>query len=1045
MKCFFSLMKTLFVFTCTYLLLFSTSFAQQNSLDNAIFSGMNARNIGSATMSGRVAAIDAYHADPRLVYVGAASGGVWKSKNAGITFTPIFDKYTQSIGAITINQQNSDTVWVGTGETWLRNTVSYGDGVYFTKNGGNDWQKAGLEATERIVRIIIHPKNSQIIYVAALGNAWKDDEARGVYKTEDHGATWTKVLYVDKQTGCADLAIDPENPDILYAAMWDFRRKAYHFRSGGAGSALYKTTNGGKSWSMLNNNFPKSILGRIAVSVSPVSPNIVYALVESDTSALYRSENKGQNWTKVNQTQAVAERPFYFSQVIADPIDTNRVWKPGFNLNVSTNGGKNFQTPYLNGSSIHVDHHALYVGRPNNQFLYLGTDGGVYVSNDRGQTWRMARNLPISQFYHVTTDNQTPYNVYGGLQDNGSWTAPSAAAGGITNADWANIGGGDGFNAFPDPENNQIVYWQYQGGNIMRANRLTNEVKEIKPYHVNSSEALRFHWNTPFLFSKDGKRLYTGAQFVFRSKNKGDTWEKISPDLTTNDKNKLNQASSGGLTLDYSTAENHCTVFTIAESPINENIIWAGTDDGNLWVTFDAGKSWVNTSAEKRAIKEGKNTVESYFSKLEGLPVHSFCTSVCPSNFDENTAYATFDNHWEGDNQAYLYKTIDGGKTWKRLTSEVFNSYFHVVKEDLVNKDLIFVGAERGLFVSIDGGNAFAQFTANLPNVAVRDMTIHPVKHDLILATHGRGIYIIDDLTPLRGLTPALLEQDVVMLPIQEYQISSLGNAQRFSGDDEFSGANPETSAQIFFYLKKRHVFGDMYLEILDENNVVLQKLPCSGSKGINVAKWAIRKKAPKVPTSNVLTAGALFGINYPVGTYKVRLTKGSKTYESQIKLTYAKNSTHTAEDRALQYQTATKAYHLLEDLAFLDKNLVLVKEKLTEIKTKKVAVKTNFYEPLLQKITTLRSEILLTKVAQVNSDEKLREKISSIYGAVSRYEGRPTDSQMERLESLKKDFEAKKGEFEAMQAAINVLNEQLKKLNQAPIELISREAFDKE
>ncbi|HAA17268.1 MAG TPA: glycosyl hydrolase, partial [Cytophagales bacterium] len=540
------------------------------TLDKNTFGGMSVRQIGPATMSGRISALDALQSDPRVLYVGAAGGGVWKSTNAGTTFESVFDDYPQSIGAISIDQNNPDTVWVGTGEKWTRNSVSFGAGLYKTTNGGDRWKLMGLEATERIADIVIHPEDPNVVWVAALGHLWGPNPERGVYKTTDGGKTWELVLFVDENTGCAELIIDPENPDVLYASLWDFRRTAYDFRSGGPGSGLYKTTDGGANWSQVQSDvFPQGTLGRISIAFSGADHNRMYTLIESDSTALFRSDDRGQTWEEVNRSYPIAQRPFYFSQLYPDPEKANLIYKPGFQLLVSKDGGKKFASPYSSqGGRVHPDHHAFFISEKDPNWLYLGTDGGVYRSFDAGATWEMMRNLPVSTFYHVSVDTEEPYQVYGGLQDNGSWVGPSNSPGGIGVNDWRNVGGGDGFYVFPDKQDDNIIYWQSQGGNIIRSYQDTRENKSIRPV-APAGENLRFNWNTPVRFSEDGARMYVGAQYLFRSTNKGDTWERISPDLTTNDPAKQQQEKSGGLTIDNSTAENHTTIITIAESPLN--------------------------------------------------------------------------------------------------------------------------------------------------------------------------------------------------------------------------------------------------------------------------------------------------------------------------------------------------------------------------------------------------------------------------------------------------------------------------------------------
>ncbi|MBA7568377.1 Ycf48-like protein [subsurface metagenome] len=709
--------------------------AQKKPVINSnTFGAIEARHLGPARMSGRVSAIDAVEEDSRIIYVGSASGGVWKSTNGGTSFKPVFDKHIQSIGAVAIDQNHPDTVWVGTGEPWTRNSVSIGGGVFKTTDGGETWKKLGLENTERIARIIVHPENSDTVYVAAMGHLWGPNEERGVYKTIDGGKTWEKVLYVDENTGCADITIDPREPETLYAGMWDFRRKAYTFRSGGKGSGLYKTTNGGKEWKKLTNDLPKDSIGRIAVDISSVDTTIVYALIESKKTALYRSKDKGESWEEMNKTGVVKERPFYFCYIVADPVDTNRIYKPGLQLSVSDNGGKTFDSGNMMsfGGGVHPDLHALWINPKNNNELYLGTDGGVYISNDKGASWRIVRNLPLSQFYHVSTDMEKPYNVYGGLQDNGSWYGPSASPGGIQNANWENVGGGDGFYVFADPDDPNIIYSQSQGGNINRLYLKTNESKTIKPIAAGETDKLRFNWNTPVAFGEKSDAMFIGTQYLYRSYDRGDSWERISPDLTTNDPEKQKQDKSGGVTIDNTSAENHCTIITINESPLDENIIWVGTDDGNLQVTTDGGKNWTDVTGN-----------------IPNLPECTWCSYVEPGRFEKGTVYVTFDGHRSGDMTPYVYKSTNYGKSWKSLATGNLTSYCHVIKQDLVNPDLLFLGTEFGLFVTIDDGSVWSQFTGNLPNVSTRDMVFQKRENDLVLATHGRGIMIIDDITPL--------------------------------------------------------------------------------------------------------------------------------------------------------------------------------------------------------------------------------------------------------------------------------------------------------
>jgi len=1013
------------------LLVFTNTNAQTTKkiiVNKNTFGAIKARHIGPATMSGRIAALDAVQHDPRIIYAGAASGGLWKSINGGVQFKPIFDKYNQSIGAVTIDQEHPDTVWVGTGETWTRNSVSVGDGIYKTTDGGENWEKMGLENTERIGKIIIHPTDPNTIYVAALGHLWNANEERGVYKTTDGGETWEQILFFDENTGCADLAIDPENPDILYAGMWDFRRLPYFFTSGGPGSGLYITRDGGGDWEKVTDGMPDGTLGRIAVSVSSVDPNIVYALIESKKSALYKSKDKGKTWEKMNDTPAMGARPFYFSNITTDPVDTNRVYKPGYYLSYSENGGKNFRATYITGGRVHGDLHPLWISKKDNNLLYLGTDGGLYVSNDKGSSWRFFRNLPVSQFYHVMVDNKKPYNVYGGLQDNGSWMGPSKSPSGIQNRNWTSLGYGDGYYVFPDQYDENILYWQYQGGNIKRKYMDTKETKDIKPYEDEGEEKLRFNWNTPVAFSPTRDVMYVGAQFLFRSENKGDSWERISPDLTTNDPEKLKQEETGGLTIDNSTAENHCTIFSINESSLDPDVIWVGTDDGNLQLTKDGGRSW-------------KNIVENV---PELLP-STWVSCVTSSLYDAATAFVTFDGHRTGDMTPYLYKTTDYGKTWTSLIDDNINGYCYKMIEDTENSNLLFLGTELGLFVSIDGGIVWSQFKGELPNVSVRDLVIQERENDLVLGTHGRGIMIIDDITPLRQLTEETLQKDVVFLNSRPYELGYLDWEMGLTGDDEFVGSNPPGASIISYYLKKRHIFGDMFIEIYNDKGEKVKELPAGKRKGINRVPWRMRMKPPKVPKSPLLAFRAMYGPTYPPGEYTVKIVKGENTYEGMVNVIYDPAIPHLEEDRDARLTTLMEAYNLLQDLGFLDKQIRDIRDH-----AKENAVKTNSKSlgkklaGLSGKMEVMHKELVATTVTSaITGEEKLREKIGDIYSAILSYQGKPTQSQINRLANLSKEVTVRRGIIDnLMETELPNLDKQLVKDELEAFKIISKEEF---
>ena len=1026
-------MKRVILRTLFALLIFAfqNSDAQTTKLTSSFFGSMEAREIGPAVMSGRITTLDAFNDDARLVYVGAASGGLWKSTNGGTTFKEVFKDHVQTIGAVTLNQQNKENVWVGTGESRTRNSISIGNGIYKTINGGDKWEHFGLEKTEHIAKILINPENTNEVYVAALGDVWAPNEDRGVFKTIDGGKTWEKILFVNKGTGCADLTMDPSNPNILYAGMWDFQRKAYTFRSGGPGSGLYRTTDAGKSWNKVDIASDRGELGRIAVAFSPASPNIIYTIIESKKTGLYRSTDSGKTWELRTTAQLVADRPFYFSYIVPDPVDTNKVYKPGFSLAVSVDGGFSFSSPFIDGGNVHGDMHALWINPKNNSNMYLGTDGGLYISYDNGNTWVHAQNLPISQFYHVAVDNEKPYNVYGGLQDNGSWVGPSQGLGGISNSDWQSVGYGDGYNVLPDQTDKNIIFWQYQGGNLMRFHKNTREIKEVKPFSDNPNEKLRFNWDTPIAFSPTNNGvIYVGAQYLYRTKNRGDSWEKISPDLTTNDPEKQKQEESGGLTIDNSTAENHCTIYTISESPKNSNIIWAGTDDGNLQVTENNGESWNDVTAN-----------------IPGLPKNTWCAKVQASNHDEKTTYVVFDGHRNGDKKVYVYKTIDLGETWTSLATENIETFARTITEDFVNPDLLFLGTEYGLYISIDGGKEWVRFESKVPKVPIYEMVIHPSENDLVIGTHGRGILIIDNITPLRQLSNEILSSEITIFPSEPYTITNPKYATGLSGDQEFWGSNPSSSAIITYYMQKRHVFGDMSVEIYNSDGELIKTLPAGKNKGINYVEWAVRKKPPRVKASTpTLAFRTAFGPTFPPGEYTVKIKKGENVYEGKITLQTDPSTGHSAEDMKLQYETLNKAYSLLEDISFTDRQATDLMEKLNKIKSKVSSDELkNEMTDLYNRLESMHKELVATSPNRLSGEVRLAEKVADIYSGIISYSGKPTDSQIQGLNLFNGVFVKYREQMDKILGEDLVkINSELMKLSLEEIKVITREEYNK-
>jgi photosystem II stability/assembly factor-like uncharacterized protein len=1018
--------------------------AQDVTYDSDSISGLGARNIGSATMSGRIAALTAVHENGRLtVYIGAASGGVWKSVNGGTTFKPVFDKQTaQSIGAIAIDPKSPKTIWVGTGESWTRNSVSVGDGIYKSTDGGENWTNMGLKDSERISKILIDPTDGNTVYACVPGKLWSDSEDRGLYKTTDGGATWNKILKgANLSTGCSMISLNPENPKILFAGMWDFRRKGWTFRSGGenstasSGSGLLVSSDGGATWNDLDEKSSKGLpakpWGRVAVAVAPAKPGVVYALIESNRSALFRSDDGGKTWKEGDRSNWMVWRPFYFGNLIVDPKNENKIYKPDLALIMSEDGGKSFS---VISQGAHGDFHDVWVDPDNTDHLIAGDDGGLWHSHDGGNTWWKGTNLPISQFYHVSVDMHDPYHVYGGLQDNSVWVGDSQYPGGITNSRWENLGGGDGFWAFADPSDPNYVYAESQGGNVARVNRATLEARFIRPEPNYGEGKLRFNWNTPIHMSpNEPGTVYIGAQFLFRSRDHGQTWDRISPDLTTNDPEKQKQEESGGVTVDNSYAEMHTTIYSISESPKDAQTIWVGTDDGNLQVTRDAGKTWINV-----------------VGNIADLPKASWVSWVEASRYDPATAYAAFDRHTFGDMAPHIYKTSDYGKTWTPIVAaaSAVRGYAYVIKEDTVSPNLLFLGTEFGLWISLDGGKQWAQYKgAEFPQVSVRDIVVHPRDSDLVIATHGRGIWIIDDLTPLRKLTPEVMAQDAGFLPGKSPEQRLNANGGWAEGSAMFTGPNPPDAAVITYYQKKRHIFGKMKIEILDAQGQLVDTLPPDNRRGISRVDWPMKLKAPRVPPAATAAFDASEGPRVLPGTYTVKMTRGKDIYTTELKVGLDPRAKFSEADRRLQFEAAMRVYNLLGDMSFEVDRINAAHDQLLQSAAalKKDPALAKRLAAMADQLEELRRKIVATKEGgAVTGEVRIREKTTELYGNILNYEGRPGDYQVARIDSLKKELGDVAAEFDSFAAKdLPGIDKLLKQKKLPPIEPLTRKAWD--
>ena len=883
---------------------------------------MKARSIGPAGMSGRVTAIDAVVSNPNIIYIGTASGGVWKTTSGGARWDPVFDdQKVLNIGAIAITQSNPDVVWVGTGEGNPRNSLNLGAGIFRSLDAGKSWELMGLENTRNIHRIIIDPRDENTIYAGAIGNPWAEHPERGVFKTTDGGKTWEKILYVDQKTGTADLVMDPSNPNKLIAAMWQHRRKPWFFESGGPGSGLYVTVDGGNNWTKRTSDdgLPKGDLGRIGVTIAPSNPNVVYAIVEAEKNALYKSADGGKKWTMINDKDDIGNRPFYYFEIYVDPINEHRLYTIYSRVGVSNDGGKSFSSILDN---IHSDHHAWWIHPDDPFFILDGNDGGMAISRDRGINWRHIENLPVAQYYHIRVDNEMPYNIYGGMQDNGSWRGPAYvwSRGGILNSYWQEVMFGDGFDVVPDPDDSRFGYAMSQGGALGRYDVETGYAYTIRPTAPDPETKLRFNWNAaieqdPF----NRSTIYYGSQFLHKSTDKGLTWEIISPDLTTDDPDKQKQAESGGLTLDVTGAENHTTIIAIAVSPLEKNVIWVGTDDGNLQLTRDGGKSWANLSG-----------------KLPGLPKNSWIPQVRTSAHSAGELWVVVNNYRMGDFTPYAYHTSDYGNTWERIVDhQDVNGYVLSIIQDPSEPNLVFLGTEHGLYVSIDKGNSWVQWNHGFPSVSTMDLAIQEREADLVIGTFGRSAYVLDDIRPLREIAASggkILDQKFTLFdPPDAVQVAAFKASAgiHFPGDASFSGENKSPLGVLTIYLKpdekkdeappsasgnkkearnetvkdeqpvnneqeqKKVKYDSVLVNIFDSEDKLIRTLKYKVEPGINKISWGLDQKGVRYPSRSVSERGTGGSQQEPggyialPGKYKVVITCGDQEDSTWINLSF--------------------------------------------------------------------------------------------------------------------------------------------------------------
>lgn len=1001
------------------------------------------RELGPTNQAGRVSVFVGVPGDPNTMYVAGANGGIFKSTNGGITWKAVFDNQpVLSIGAIEIAASNPNVLYVGTGEGNPRNNASFGNGVYRSNDGGETWTHLGLDDTDRIARIRIDGRNPDIAYVCAMGREWGPNEQRGVFKTTDGGRNWQKALYKDTSTGCSDIDVNPENSNEIYAGMYTFLRQAWHLRSGGGETALYKSMDGGATWKKMTTGIPQ-MLDRIGVSVSRSSPNIVYMVSETldYQGELWRTDDSGATWRVVSRDANINFRPFYYADIRVDPQDPNRVYALSGALYVTEDGGRTFRTI---GRDVHGDHQALWVDPLNPKRLLSGSDGGFQISNDRGANFEVLNNVAFTQFYHIHFDLQRPYNICGGLQDNGTWCGPSNSllAEGIRKNDWYTVGGGDGFFAVPDLANPWRVYTDLQGGVISVIDTRTGAQRTITPYpnRVGSvgdameNHKYRFNWDSPIELSpQDPNTVYFGGNVLFRTTNAGQSWEVISPDLTTNDKSK--QKSSGEpIVVDNTAAEFHCTIIAIAPSPVNATVIWVGTDDGNVQVTRDGGTTWTNV-----------------VKNIPGLAPNAWIPSIEASHVDAGTAYVAADHHRENDYAPYFFKTTDYGQTWTTLTvgTATGAGWSHVIREDPKNRNILYAGTELGIWASFDGGARWTSIRNNMPPAPVRDIRVHPRDNDLIAATHGRGVYIVDRIAAIQQIGEAL-KTDAFLFDIAPAVRWTVWNKDANLGQKVYKAPNPPQGA-VFDYFLKDEPKGDVAITIADKGGKAVRTLRnVPRARGVNRTTWDLRYDGPRLgagpqrraPEGDEEEAFARFGgAGGPYvlpGEYTVTLNVAGRELKRVVTVEMDPRTSVPMSDLTSQLETGLALRDLTDRVgATIERTNDLI-QQLTQLTDRvkpggpdaSMPNAKGVYEladTTIGLLTKLRDDEMVRPVAGLGYRQypRLREEVQSVYGMVTRPPNRPTDGQALRAKELQQEADTVVGSLN------RIITDQVGKLNQ--------------
>lgn len=993
------------------------------------FEKLEWRSIGPAIFAGRVTDVEGIPGNPKIVYVASASGGLWKTVNGGITWQPIFERQgTISLGDLAIDPRNPEVIWAGTGEGNPRNSVSFGDGVYRSNDGGQTWQHLGLKDTRHISRILIHPHNSDIVFVGALGHAFGPNEERGVFVTSDGGKTWQKTLYLDPEHGIADMDIDPVNPNIVYAATWRFERKPWNFVSGSEKSGVYKSIDGGRTWKRLTNGLPK-LMGRIGIKVAPSKPNVVYVITESNEGILYRSDDHGASFRLMSKQADIVSRGFYYTDLRVDPVNENRVYSISSPLFVSIDGGRTHQ---VIAPRIHIDYHTMWIDPLNPERIWAGNDGGVAVSYDKGESWENVNNLPIGQPYHVFADQSLPfYQIMGGMQDNGSWTGPSRTRepAGILNDDWRMVSFGDGFKVINHPDNPDLYLSLSQGGNVVLTDMRTREQQLVKPWVGGSGGAAanqkyRFHWNSPLVFSPHHRTtVYLAGNVLFKSSDFGRTWTKISDDLTTNDPAKLKEAG-GPIATENTTAEYHCTIISVNESPRRAGTIWVGTDDGQLQLTTNGGQTWTNLTA-----------------RISGLPQFSSVSHVEPSTTSPDVAYVSFDRHMLDDYRPYVYLTTDGGKSFTNISGNLpGNAYVHVLKEDPRQPGLLYAGTEIGLYATYDRGKNWIELgLKNLPRVAIHDIVVHPRENDLILATHGRSFWIFDDATALQQTAPDLLQKRSHLFEPRTAMRLTTRFTRYGIGDKPFAGPNPPSGALLTYYLKEKpDQKSRVAIEILDETGKVVRELTSIPREaGFNRTSWDLGEEGPgrrRSAPEGERGGGGTRGHAVLPGTYTIRLVVGDEKQDRKIQVIVDPTVSVSAAALREQYEMAVTLRDLITAANKSLRKLDGVSEQLRQIEK---TVREQMTDPPAALLTAIKAESkvveeMIGKMVAPRADglgyrgsSQIVDQLSSLYFSIQGVNAGPTPAQKEYLSELQPRATAVVSEAEKL------INERILKLNE--------------